>query len=287
MDVCTGMVGADYQALNGTPGIKLVVAPGVSPALYMLTINLTMPPFDNLKVRQAISLSIDRAGVSQALTAGLGKPAYQFATTNSPAYVKSLDKLYAYNTKKATQLLKESGNSNGVSFTSLGTTTAASYLEWGELIQSQLKANGIEMNINLVGQGLVVPLAWGTGNGNHGNAQAAILAGGVAVTGIDQALRYQTLSTGINNMGGVEVPGASDLINKAAASSTFAQAAKYYQQVNKIVTDGVYVGVPVYSGPSITGYATYVGGKPQAMGDNPTDPDFLRGLYITKGKQPI
>jgi hypothetical protein len=45
--------------------------------------------------------------------------------------------------------------------------------------------------------------------------------------------------------------------------------------------------VPVYAGPAITGYQNYVGGHPTAEFDTPLTPDFLRGLYVTKGKKPV
>jgi hypothetical protein len=45
--------------------------------------------------------------------------------------------------------------------------------------------------------------------------------------------------------------------------------------------------VPVYAGPAITGYQNYVGGKPMPEFDVPLTPDFLRGLYVTKGKKPV
>lgn len=284
MDMCCGLLGTDYQALEGSPGIKLVTGPGL--VTYALSINITKPPLDNLHVRQAISAGVDRVSMNQALTNGLGSPSYQFAAPNSPAYVASLNKMFEYSPSNVKKLLKEAGESGGVTFTCISTTTAAAFYDTAELMQSQLKNSGITMNINAISQSEVVPLTWGTGGTNHGTAQSALLAQGIHVTGIDLALREQILSTGAENPGGVEVPNALTLINEAASAKTNTEANTIYKKINTIVTEGVYSGIPLYIPPNITGYQSYVGGHPMAESDSPTTPDFLRGLYITKGKKP-
>jgi hypothetical protein len=106
------------------------------------------------------------------------------------------------------------------------------------------------------------------------------------VTGLDLALRGQVLSTGYMNPGGVEVPGAANLINEAASAKTVAASVEAYKKVNTIITQGVYSIIPLYIGPNITGYQNYVGGPVTASSDNPTTPDFLRGIYVTQGKKP-
>jgi ABC-type oligopeptide transport system substrate-binding subunit len=100
-------------------------------------------------------------------------------------------------------------------------------------------------------------------------------------------LRAYALSSGYENAGGVNVPGVAALLTQADAAKTSAEAAVTYKQINRIITEGVYVAVPVYAGPAITGYQDYVGGKPTPEFDTPLTPDFLRGLYITKGKNPV
>jgi ABC-type transport system substrate-binding protein len=286
MDVCSGLLGTDYQALNGTSGLKLSVGPGS--VTYALSINITVSPLNNLKVRQAISTAIDRVSMNQALTNGLGVPSYQFASPGSTAYTKSLDSLYKYNPTKAKKLLKEAGFSSGIEFNCITTTTAAAFYDTAELLQSQLKQSGITMNLTSITQGNVTPLTWGSPPNTKGTATAALLAGGVHTpapgASLDLAFRNQTQWPGAQNPGGVTVPGTLTLINSAAASKTTALGTSYYQKLNKIMTEGVYAIVPLYIGPNITGFQQYVGGNPLAEGDNPSSPDFLRGLYVTQGK---
>jgi ABC-type transport system substrate-binding protein len=274
----------DATALKDDPTVKITTDPGAF--IMGLNINLTMAPFNNLKVRQALAHAIDRVAVNQALTEGLGEPAFQFATSNSPAYVKSLDKLYTYNPTKAKQLLKEAGYASGLSFPSIIGATAAAFVQFGELVQSQLSQVGINMELQQISQASVIPMLWGTGNGDHGTAVSAPIGGGVAVTGLSQSFALQTLSTGYENTGGYEVPGIAPILTSAAQSTTFAEAAKLYQKANTIVTEGIYVMIPVFTAPSIIGYQNYVGGNPVPETANGL-PQFLNGLYVTEGKKPL
>jgi peptide/nickel transport system substrate-binding protein len=151
---------ADAAALKGDSSIKIASGPG--DFTMGLNINLTKAPFNNLKVRQAVSLAIDRVAVNKAMTNGLGSPAFQFATSNSPAYDPSLNQLNAFNPKKAKQLLKAAGFSGGLSFPSIIGATAAVYVQFGELIQSQLAEVGIKMDLQQINQADVIPMLWGS-----------------------------------------------------------------------------------------------------------------------------
>jgi peptide/nickel transport system substrate-binding protein len=277
------LAAADATALKGDPSVKVRSGPG--DFIMGLNINLTKPPFNNLKVRQAVSHAINRVAVNQALTSGLGSPAFQFATANSPAYDPSLNSLYEYNPKKAKQLLKEAGYGKGLSFPSIIAATAAVYVQFGELIQSQLNEVGIKMNLQQINQADVIPMLWGA-NGNHGTAISAPIGGGISLTGVAQGFAVQTLSSGYENTGGYEVPGIAPLLTAAASATTYAQSAALYKKANRLVTQNVCVMIPVYTPPSIIGIQDYVGGNPPAITANGL-PDFLRTLYISQGKKPV
>ena len=274
---------ADAQALKGDSSIKVRSGPG--DFIMGLNINLTKPPFNNVKVRQAVSHAINRVAVNQALTQGLGTPAFQFATSNSPAYDASLNSLYEYSPSKAKKLLKEAGFGKGLSFPSIIAATAAVYVQFGELVQSQLSEVGIKMDLQQINQADVIPMLWGS-NGNHGTAISAPIGGGVSLTGLAQNFADQTLSSGYENTGGYEVPGIAPLLTAAASATTYAQSAALYKKANAIVTKNVCVMIPVYTPPSIIGSQDYVGGNPPAITANGL-PDFLRTLYISEGKKPI
>jgi ABC-type transport system substrate-binding protein len=274
---------ADATALKGDSSVKVRSGPG--DFIMGLNINLTKPPFNNLKVRQALSHAINRVAVNQALTGGLGSPAFQFATSNSPAYDASLNSLYEYSPSKAKKLLREAGYGKGLSFPCIVAATAAVYVQFGELVQSQLSEVGIKMNLQQINQADVIPMLWGS-NGNHGTAISAPIGGGISLTGLAQGFANQALSSGYENTGGYEVPGIAPLLTAAASATTYAQSAALYKKANRIVTENVCVMIPVYTPPSLIGVQDYVGGNPPAITANGL-PDFLRTLYISEGKKPI
>jgi ABC-type transport system substrate-binding protein len=282
-DFGAGLLGVDAPAVRADSSLHLKSGPGTS-YVYGLNINITMPPLNNVKVRQAISYALDRNTFNQALAGGLGAPVYQFAVPSSPAYDPSLNSIFQYNPTKAKQLLKEAGFPNGVSFGSVIGATAANYVQFAELIQSQLKQVGINMQLQLINQSLTVPDIWRAGPTHHGIVASAALVGGFGAVGLDTTGRNYLLPDGSTNAGGVEVPGVRALLDQAVASDA-ATAAKLYKQVNRIVTEGVYAMVPIYDGPNIMAYHDYVGGPLNVLSD--AHPDFFRGVFINQGKAPI
>jgi peptide/nickel transport system substrate-binding protein len=140
--------------------------------------------------------------VNQALASGLGTPAFQYATVNSPAYNKSLNDTYTYNPAKAKRLLKAAGHAGGVSFPAVIGGSDVSYVQFGELIQSQLKEVGIDMALQQVQPAEAIAALWGSAGTGHGTAAAAPIGGGLTSPATtDQVLRATVLSSGYMNPG--------------------------------------------------------------------------------------
>ena len=68
----------------------------------------------DVKVRQAIAYSIDRAALLKAVQGGYGEITNQPFGTKSGAYDKALDKTYPLNVNKAKALLKSAGYADGI-----------------------------------------------------------------------------------------------------------------------------------------------------------------------------
>ena len=137
------------QSLRQEDGITLDARP--SPNYNLLFINTARKPFDNVKVRQAISYAIDRQQIIDAVALGEGEatgpiaPAltqYALPVSQYPSYTRDV--------AKAKQLLQEA-NVGPIEFTMLTETTEPVYAkDIAQIVQQQLAEVGIKMNIELL-----------------------------------------------------------------------------------------------------------------------------------------
>ena len=114
-----------------------------------LLLNVTQPPFDNPKVRQAMNWAIDRDRIARVVLAGLGKTATLPWADNSLAYDAALAKTQGFNLDRARALLKSAGLANGFS----ATLTASAAIEperlaAAQIIASDLAKIGVQLTID-------------------------------------------------------------------------------------------------------------------------------------------
>jgi peptide/nickel transport system substrate-binding protein len=78
-----------------------------SPNTYYYALNNRIPPFNNIKARQAVQYGIDRNAIISGVYGGLGKPTENFLPPDYPQYKKISD--YTFDLAKAKQLVQASG----------------------------------------------------------------------------------------------------------------------------------------------------------------------------------
>lgn len=93
--------------LEQTEMVQILSEAGVT-SFYIST-QYDKPPFDDVLVRQAVNLAIDRAGISQALFNGRADPAQGLMPANIPYVSFTGTEIYDYNPEKAAKLLDEAG----------------------------------------------------------------------------------------------------------------------------------------------------------------------------------
>jgi peptide/nickel transport system substrate-binding protein len=129
---------------------RFTVAIGTTEGETILSTNNKKPPFDNLKVRQAIAMTLDRQAVIDGAMFGQGIPIYTHFAPHNPAYV-DLSAVYSRDVAKAKALLAEAGFPTGFKATlKLPPVTYAR--RGGEIIAAQLREVGIELEI--------IPVEW-------------------------------------------------------------------------------------------------------------------------------
>ena len=114
----------------------------------ILSTNNKMPPFDNVKVRQALAHAIDRQAIIDGAMFGMGTPIGTHFAPHNPAYV-DLTGQSAYDPEKAKALLAEAGFADGFE-TTLHLPPPSYARRGGEIIAAQLAQVGIKAEITNV-----------------------------------------------------------------------------------------------------------------------------------------
>lgn len=127
---------------------RFTVTRGASEGETILSTNNQQPPFDNLKVRQAIAHAIDSQAIIDGAMFGSGTPIGSHFPPHNPDYV-DLTGLYPYDPAKAKALLAEAGFADGFQAT-LKLPPPAYARRGGEVVAAQLREVGIDLTIENV-----------------------------------------------------------------------------------------------------------------------------------------
>lgn len=82
--------------------------------IQYLSFDTLRPPFDNLKLRQALSHAVDREPFCKKVMLGTRTPAFSMLPPNFPAHNPELKTIQEFNVEKARALLAEAGYPNGI-----------------------------------------------------------------------------------------------------------------------------------------------------------------------------
>jgi peptide/nickel transport system substrate-binding protein len=125
------------------PRFQVIV--GATEGETILAMNNARPPFDDLRVRQAVAHAIDRQAVIDGAMFGYGAPIGSHFSPTSPAY-EDLTALSAHDPEKAKALLAAAGHPDG--FETTLTLPPPSYARrGGEIVAAQLRAIGVDARI--------------------------------------------------------------------------------------------------------------------------------------------
>jgi peptide/nickel transport system substrate-binding protein len=128
-----------------------------TPRTTTLHLNMSRPPFDNLKVRQAVAHAIDKPAIIDATLEGVAAPAIGVISP-SEVWVNSDLKAYEYNPDKAKQLLAEAGYKEGELTVNLWTYPARANLPLTALaIQDMLSKVGVKVEIRVAQYDVLEP----------------------------------------------------------------------------------------------------------------------------------
>src|SRR3954467_8937151 len=135
---------------------KLAVHTYVGSGAQVYAINTKVAPLDDIRVRQALVMGLDRKKMSQAITNGLSRPASNPYGEGSWVKCKD-DGALPYDIEKAKALIKDYGKP--VEFKMLVTATPRGRTV-GQVLQQFWKQAGANMEIEQVDQATIVPRAF-------------------------------------------------------------------------------------------------------------------------------
>ncbi|SDE12782.1 ABC transporter substrate-binding protein [Ruegeria marina] len=147
VDVFTGFPAPEnLPQFEADPRFQVLV--GSTEGETILSTNNKQPPFDNIKVRQAMAHAIDRQAIIDGAMFGYGTPIGSHFAPHNPAYV-DLTGNSAFDPDKARALLAEAGFPDGFE-TTLHLPPPSYARRGGEIIAAQLAAVGIKAEITNV-----------------------------------------------------------------------------------------------------------------------------------------
>ncbi|MBY3418488.1 ABC transporter substrate-binding protein [Rhizobium laguerreae] len=155
---------------NSADGAQMIVD-GEQLHTGYITLNTKVKPFDNVKVRQALNMAINKERITRILN-GRATPANQPLPPLMPGYDKSFAG-YAYDVAKSKALLAEAGYSDGFE-TVLYSTNTDPQPRIAQAIQQDLAAVGVKAEVRALAQANVI-----SAGGTEGDAPM-IWSGGMA-----------------------------------------------------------------------------------------------------------
>lgn len=238
---------------------------------YYYQFNVTKPPFDDVRVRRALSLAIDREAINHSVMFGVVEPAYTLTPPGASGYKPP--KLISFDPEEARRLLAEAGYPNGEGFpeVELLYNTNESHRKIAVAVQQMWNEN-LNLNIQLLNQEWKVYLA-SRNNLDYDIARAGWIGDIVnPINFLDLGL-----SSNGNNRSGYNNPAYDELILKTIPeSATKEERLANFAKAEEIILNEMPF-VPIYT------YKTKYLLDPSVKGLTPNFMDYYSYKHVTLG----
>jgi len=214
--------------LEAMPGI-VVHTPKVSAAWRVINMNVTKPPFDNKKVRQAVAAVVDREAIWKNVWFENGKPSCNPIPDTSWAYDPAQE-CGPRDVEKGKKLMAESGVTTPIKI-EIKVWSDDFEPKTAAILQSNLAEIGIESTISTADFAVWLNDVW---NGKN----FTITTTGYTREADPDGLMSSVYRKGLgNNVMGYDNPEVDKLFDQAKAVYDQKERAKLYQQIVAIVLD--------------------------------------------------
>jgi ABC-type transport system substrate-binding protein len=117
------------------PNLQLISGPTLY--IFQLYVNSARGPMQDVRIRRALSMAIDREAYVLATQAGVGEPAYMNLPSAHWAFAKDVSEYQTHNLERAQQLMKEAGVEGGIDLDFRGYTDQVN-VQRQEVVLAQL-----------------------------------------------------------------------------------------------------------------------------------------------------
>jgi peptide/nickel transport system substrate-binding protein len=210
----------DYNVLKGNYNL-----------VQLLALNNARKPFNDIRVRQALSYAIDTQKIINTVTYGEGT---RIGSAVFPGFKKyyqpGLENTYKTDIAKAKSLLKQAGYADGFETTITVPSNYKTHVDTAQVIVEQLKAIGVKASIKQVEWGVWLDQVY-----FNRQYDSTVIALDAAVLSARSLLgRY--LSTEATNFINYKDPRYDQILKQAIHETDDAKQVKYYKQLQTILT---------------------------------------------------
>jgi peptide/nickel transport system substrate-binding protein len=234
IDLGTNVPPGDFLRLGATDGLQITYLETSS--LNFLTLNTLLPPFDDIRVREAIARAVDREGLIAMVGDGFGNPAYSFLNSLTFGHDPNI-RPFPRDVAGARELLAEAGFPDGFSTTLMTVGGGGIFESIAQVIQANLADIGITVTIELLDQAVAI------NNLLTHNYNMGILA--IALPADADAWGTFFMTGGGLNMSGMSDPEVDAWFEEGRVLMDAAMRLEIYSNIQQRINDYVPV-VPLY-----------------------------------------
>jgi len=253
-DVFYGVDSADLPRLRENKDVNVLSVQ--SSGFYFIALNSTKAPLDNVNVRKAIALAVNRQEIIDGGQDGVGWVTECPITPGIFGYQTDF-KAEAQNIDKAKQLLKDAGYANGLTI-NMKTPENSYYARPAQVIQEELRQIGITVNLSTMERG-----AFNQDVSNRDYDSIYFWTGASYPDADDIVYKLfnsqYANTTSITNMANVKNDDADKIINQARSSLDDKERMTLYGQLSKLNDDNAWY-IPILTSTNTLCARAEVGG---------------------------
>ena len=234
-DIVTGIPPEAVEGLKKTSGIRVEIVPSSFQLFFEL--NNTRPPFNDVRVRRAVNLAIDRKAIIEKILGGYGHNPDGLFPPGVQGRVQL--KPYAYDPEEAKRLIHEV-YPDGYKDTVVMWSTEGRYMKdrsVAEAVQGYLNKIGFKTEFRVwewaTYQRTLYKQEPGKGTGKGSN-EANMWFLGTSIPTADWRLRRKVSTGDASNLTGYSDPAVDELLAKAAVNMDYKQRMAQLGEIQRI-----------------------------------------------------